>query len=201
MAGNAVGLVAAALAAISPMMFLPEATLMSETVFVFLVTASLLLALRAYDTPSPLRIACLGAVLGLAVLARAEAGVLGLLLLAGLFRPRPDVTAPVLRRAGLAALGLVVMAAVVVPWTIRNQQTFHEFVPVSNNVGTALAGANCQPTYLGPLVGIMAFDLRRRTTRSRACASRDSTGASPGSTRPAPRPMPATRASPTHATT
>src|SRR6476646_1087814 len=111
MAGGAVGLVAAGLAAISPMMFLPEATLMSETVFVFLVTASLLLALRAYDAPSPLRIACLGAVLG-----RAEAGVLGLLLLAGLFRPRPDVTAPVLRRAGLAGLGLVVMAAVVVPW-------------------------------------------------------------------------------------
>jgi hypothetical protein len=59
----------------------------------------------------------------------------------------------VLRRAGLATLGLVLMAAVVVPWTIRNQTTFHEFVPVSNNLGTALAGANCQPTYLGPGLG------------------------------------------------
>ena len=45
--------------------------------FVFLVTAALLLALRAYEPPTPLRVAALGLVLGLAVLARAEAGVLG----------------------------------------------------------------------------------------------------------------------------
>jgi hypothetical protein len=151
-AGNAVGLVAAGLAAISPMMFLSEATLMSETVFVFLVTAALLLALRAYERPTPLRVAALGLVLGLAVLTRAEAGVLGLLLLAGLLRPRVDA-ASWGRRVGLAAIGVVLMAAVVVPWTIRNQQTFREFVPVSNNLGTALAGANCRLTYSGTSLG------------------------------------------------
>lgn len=151
-AGNAVGLVTAGLAAISPMMFLPEATLMSETIFVFLVTAALLLALRAYDRPTPLRVAALGVVLGLAVLTRAEAGVLGLLLLAGLLRPRLDAAA-FGRRVGLAAIGVVLMAAVVVPWTIRNQQTFHEFVPVSNNLGTAVAGANCRLTYSGTSLG------------------------------------------------
>jgi hypothetical protein len=170
-AGSTVGLVAAGLAAISPMMFLPEATLMSETLFVFLVTAALLLALRAYEAPSPLRVAALGVVLGLAVLTRAEAGVLGLLLLAGLLRRHTggvDADAPpgaeadegpdggaasMGRRIGLTALGVVLMAAVVVPWTIRNRQTFHELVPVSNNLGTAVDGANCRLTYSGTSLG------------------------------------------------
>jgi hypothetical protein len=151
MAGPSVGLVAAGLAAVSPMMFLPEATLMSEAIFVFLVAAALLLALRAYERPSLLRIALLGVVLGLAVLTRAEAAVLGVLLLAGLLRPDP--ARPVARRLGLVALGLVVMAVIVVPWTVRNQQTFHRLVPVSNNLGTALAGANCELTYSGPSLG------------------------------------------------
>ena len=53
----------------------------------------------------------------------------------------------------LAGLGVVVMVVVVVPWTIRNQETFHELVPVSNNVGTALAGANCRLTYSGSALG------------------------------------------------
>jgi 4-amino-4-deoxy-L-arabinose transferase-like glycosyltransferase len=153
-AGAVVGLVAAGLAAVSPMLFLPEATLMSETVFVFLVTVALVLALRAYERPSVGRVVVLGVVLGLAVLARAEAGVLGVLLLGGLLwrRTGADV-APVARRIGLAVLGLALMAAVVVPWTIRNQRTFHQLVPVSNNLGTALAGANCGPTYRGTYLG------------------------------------------------
>ncbi len=102
-AGPGVGLVAAGLAAVSPMMFLPEATLMSETIFVFLVTAALVLATRAYDAPTPWRVLALGIVLGLAVLTRAEAAVLGLLLFGGLFRTGADVVplarARVARRA------------------------------------------------------------------------------------------------------
>jgi hypothetical protein len=157
--GRAVGIVAAAIAALSPMMFLPETTLMSETLFGFLVTASLVLALRVDERPTPWRTVGLGVVLGLAVLTRAEAAVLALLLFAALLRPRRDLATarrdrtPLGRRAGLALLGLVVMGVVVVPWSIRNQRTFHRFVPVSNNVGTALAGANCGPTYSGPYLG------------------------------------------------
>ena len=78
--------------------------------------------------------------------------MLGLLLLGGLLRGRADA-APLARRVLLAGLGVVLMAVVVVPWTVRNQQTFHQFVPVSNNLGTALAGANCRLTYSGPSLG------------------------------------------------
>lgn len=149
-AGRWVGWVAAGIAALSPMFFLPEATLMSETVFVFLVTLALLLTLRLRDAVTPWRVAALGGVLGLAVLTRAEAAVLGLLLLAPLLR---GGTRSVGARIGLVAVGLGVMVAVVVPWTARNQSTFHHLVPVSNNLGTALAGANCDLTYSGRFLG------------------------------------------------
>ena len=148
--GPATGLVAAALAALSPMFFLADATLMSETLFAFLVTLSLLLALRLREQPSIGRALVLGLVLGAAVLTRAEAAVLALLLFAPLLFRRRATWA---ERLAPALLGVLAVAVVVVPWTVRNQTTFHEFVPVSNNLGTALAGANCGPTYSGPSLG------------------------------------------------
>ena len=60
-ASGAPGLVAAALAAVYPMLFLSEATLMSESLYVMLVTLVLICAYRAYDDPSPARFAVLGA--------------------------------------------------------------------------------------------------------------------------------------------
>ena len=148
--GTTVGLIAAGLAAISPMMFLPEATLMSEAVFVFLVTLALYLAGRIRISPSPLRFAGLGLVLGLATLTRAEAGVLAVLLIVPL---AAGLNLGHARRVGVALLAVAMVALVVIPWTIRNQSTFHSFVAVSNNLGTALAGANCGPTYSGESLG------------------------------------------------
>ncbi len=152
--GTRVGLIAAALAAVSPMMFLPEATLMSEALFVFLVTLALYFAGRVRAAPSLGGFAGLGLVLGLAVLTRAEAGVLALLLVVPL-AVRAEGRAPATRgrRVTFAAVGLLMVGAVVVPWTVRNQNTFDAFVPVSNNLGTALAGANCPLTYSGPTLG------------------------------------------------
>jgi len=146
-----VGLVAAALAAVSPMMFLPETTLMSETVFVALVTMALLLAVSLMRRPSVGLALGVGAVAGLAALTRAEALVLGVLLFLPLLVP--SRTTSLGRGSILVLVGVVTMVAVVAPWTIRNQATFHRFVPVSNNLGTALAGANCDLTYSGPSLG------------------------------------------------
>ncbi|MGZ6908943.1 MAG: glycosyltransferase family 39 protein [Acidimicrobiia bacterium] len=150
LAGARVGLVAAGLAAVSPMFFLADATLMSETLYAFLVATALFLALGLRADPTPARAAVLGLVLGLAVLTRAEAGVLALLLFAPLlFRSG----LPMLRRLVPVGVGLLAVVVVVLPWTLRNQSTFHQLVPVSNNLGTALAGANCDPTYSGPSLG------------------------------------------------
>ena len=150
-AGARVGIVAAALAAVSPMMFLPEATLMSEAIFVFLVTLALLLAGLIRTTPRLRTFALLGFVLGLAVLTRPEAAVLTLLLVVPLAAAAIGVS--VRRRLALGVVAFALVGVVVVPWAVRNQTTFHSFVAVSNNLGTALAGANCELTYHGAALG------------------------------------------------
>ncbi|MET0726751.1 MAG: hypothetical protein ABWZ76_00465, partial [Acidimicrobiales bacterium] len=61
-------------------------------------------------------------------------------------------------RARLKA-GVVLVAAtvlVIAPWTIRNVRTFDGFVPVSNNLSTAVSGANCDSVYRGSAIG--SFD-------------------------------------------
>lgn len=162
-----VGLVAAALAAISPMIFLPDATLMSETIFMALVVASLGLAIRARERTSVARFVALGLVLGLATLTRAEAAVLALLLMIPIALRANDRA--LIRRLGLVAVGLLALVAVVVPWTVRNQSTFHAFVPVSNNLGTALAGANCALTYSGPSLGSWRLTFGRGDAAAGEC--------------------------------
>ncbi len=43
----------------------------------------------------------------------------------------------------LAAIAIGTAILVVVPWTIHNAVRLHAFVPISNNIGTAVDGANC----------------------------------------------------------
>lgn len=149
--GTAVGIVAGVLAAGYPMLFLPDTILMTETLFAFFVVASMFLAYRAADAPTPLRCAVLGLVLGLASLTRAEAMVLAVFLAVPLAWRMRDAT--VWRRLGLGALVLATAAVVVVPWSIRNYRTFHAFVPVSNSLVQIVDGANCRLTYSGPSLG------------------------------------------------
>lgn len=150
--GENVGLVAAGLAAVYPMLFLSDGVLMAETPYVLLVTVALLLAYRAADQPSRGRFALLGVAIGLSALTRAEGLGLALLLVIPLavgarsFPPR--------RRLELAAVGLVVAGLVVVPWTVRNAARLDAFVPVSNNVATAIDGANCDVVYSGDQIGL-----------------------------------------------
>jgi len=172
-ASETVGLCAAVLAAFYPMLFLPEATLMAESLYVALVTLLLLCAYRAYDTPKPIRFAVLGMVIGLATLTRAEGILLGAL-----------VTIPVgvalrqlssTQRIARVAIALGVAVAVVAPWTVRNALRFHTFVPVSNNVATLIDGANCDATYHGSQLGLwretfsQLGDTARQLPQAQAC--------------------------------
>ena len=47
----------------------------------------------------------------------------------------------------------VVMVAVITPWTVRNWEVFHQFVPLATDSGSAIAGANCASVYYGPAIG------------------------------------------------
>ena len=148
----AVGLVAAALAAVYPMLFLTEATLMAESLYVLLVTVVLLGAYRAYDDPKPARFVVLGLALGFATLTRAEGALLALVVVVPLAAFLRNLTAR--ERMTRIAITLGIAVVVVAPWTIRNAVKFHTFVPVSNNAGTLVDGANCDATYRGPQIGL-----------------------------------------------
>ncbi|MGZ6975020.1 MAG: ArnT family glycosyltransferase [Acidimicrobiia bacterium] len=150
-AGAGVGVMAAGLGVIYPMLFLADATLMSESLFAFFVAAALVLAYAVTDRPTVPRFVALGVVLGLATLTRAEAIVLaGLLVIPVAWRLR---NATVWRRVALAALTFAVATVIVVPWSVRNATTFHDFVPVSNSLVQIVDGANCRLTYSGPYLG------------------------------------------------
>jgi hypothetical protein len=137
--GEATGLIAAAIAAVYPMLWLPDAAIMSETTSMLLVAAALLVA---YQPPSLRRAAGLGALIGLAALARGELLALLVLLLTD-------------RRRALA--GVAACAVVLAPWTIRNALTFDAPVLISDNANGVFVGANCGPTYSGPLIGGWVF--------------------------------------------
>ena len=139
--GARLGLIAAGVAAAYPLLIAADGSLRSESVFALLVTASLLMALRLREAPSPRRAAALGAVIALAALTRAEALLLVVLLpfaLAGW-------------RRGL--ISVVTCVVVLSPWLARCWIVFHQPVAISTNVGGLLAGANCPQTYHGPLLG------------------------------------------------
>ncbi len=140
-AGARAGIIAAAIAAIYPLLIAADGSLRSETIYALLVTLSLLVAIWCRDRPTPRRAAALGAVIGLAALTRGEA----LLLLVML----PFAVAG--WRRGLISVAACVI--VLAPWLVRTWAAFGQPVLISTNVGGLLAGANCAQTYSGPLLG------------------------------------------------
>ena len=134
------------------MLFQSEAILMAEALFVPLVTAVLLLAYRARERADPASFALLGVAIGLATLTRAEGLLLGVVLVVPLAWRLVSLAST--RRVQLAGIALGVAALTVAPWTIRNALRLDAFVPVSNNVGTLIDGANCDQTYGGNLLGL-----------------------------------------------
>ena len=140
LAGPTVGLVAAALAAIYPMLWAADVSLMSEGLYGALLVAALLAA----TSKRPI---VLGVLLGLAALTRGEALALLVLLVIPLFW----------RQWRALALTFVAFAVVLAPWTIRNLATFDEPVLISNNANGIWIGANCPESYAGELKGYWRF--------------------------------------------
>jgi 4-amino-4-deoxy-L-arabinose transferase-like glycosyltransferase len=145
--GERVGLVAAALTAVYPLLITLDGSLRSESLYAPLIAFTLLAAYRLVDRPGFGRAAVLGGLVGLATLTRSEALLLGgvLLVLVALRLPRP---------AGLkyAATISVVAVLVLVPWVVRNWAEFGQPV-LSTNSGSLAYGANCHAAYYSRLIG------------------------------------------------
>jgi 4-amino-4-deoxy-L-arabinose transferase-like glycosyltransferase len=144
--GDRVGLIAAAVAALYPNLWISDGLVMSESVSCLLISWALWALLAWTDKPALRTAVFIGAAVGLGTLARSEVV---------LFVP---AAALVMWLTGLrpwihVATATGVAIAVLVPWTIFNVVRFERPVLLTTNEGGALLGANCDDTYYGPAQG------------------------------------------------
>lgn len=150
--GDGVGLGAAMVAAVHPSMWSTDTAPLAESLATALAMGVLLAALAVHDRPAPWRWVLLGAVAALGGMVRAEVLLVGLVAVGGLLLSQlPEQRR---RMVGAGALALLGVAAVIGPWTARNAVTFGQFVPLSNNAGSVLRGANCDGAYQGEFRGL-----------------------------------------------
>ena len=148
--GDAVGLGAAAIAAVSPNIWVNDGLVMSETLTALAVVGAMWGALCWRDRPSWRRAASVGAVCGLAALARVEFVLLVPLLALVVAGSLPK---PWSVRWKQALVALVAALVVMAPWVGFNLARFRDPTFLSTNDGLTLAGANCDAMYHGPATG------------------------------------------------
>jgi 4-amino-4-deoxy-L-arabinose transferase-like glycosyltransferase len=150
-AGPRAGLVAAAVAAVYPNLWIFDGFIVSETMAIFTAVLSVFLAYRYMHTPTLWRAAGLGFACGLAALARAELVLLlPLLVLPCVLLAR---TVDVRKRLQwLVAAGLAALIPIG-PWVTFNLTRFDKPVFLSTGLEPTMLGANCDATYYGDLIG------------------------------------------------
>lgn len=154
--GDRVGLLAAALAAVYPNLWVNDGLVMSETLATLAVALAILLTYRFIRVPKASTAAWVGVAIGLAMLARAELGLLlPLMVLPVALMLR---ALPVTRQLLLFLLTCAVSLVVVSPWLIANLTRFEEPVVFSTNDGLTLCGANIHRTWYGEGIGVWALD-------------------------------------------
>ncbi len=162
--GDRVGLAAAMLVAASPMLIAADGSLMSEALYVPLVTTAVLAALVAGWEGNWWAWVGLGVSIGLAALTRSEALMLLVFLVLPILWWSPTVLRA--RLTGVVGAGLVALL-VMTPWLVRNNSAVGE--PTISNVSpaTALAGSNCDLTWSGDSLGSWEYECTRPQDRTR----------------------------------
>jgi 4-amino-4-deoxy-L-arabinose transferase-like glycosyltransferase len=135
------------IAAVCPFLPCYAAAVLSEVPTTFLLTAAMLVAISAFRGENKWAWMGAGGLTGLAILFRPESGLLaGPIGIALLLRYHARSEWPRLVRAGLVfSLGL---GLTLIPWTVRNAITMHEFQPLSpryaNSPGEYVPAGYCR---------------------------------------------------------
>ena len=148
--GDRIGLLAAAIAALYPNLWVNDGLVMSESVSCLLISLTMLTLLRWTTAPSWRGALVCGAVVGLGALARSE-----IILLAPLAAVLMVIVGQrwQLRFARHAAALLLAAAVAIAPWMIFNAVRFDRPVLLTTNEGPLWLGANCYDSYYGPALG------------------------------------------------
>lgn len=149
-AGRAVGLTAAVIAAVYPGLWINDGLVMAESVTVLGVAGTLYWAARYREAPS-LRLALgLGGWIAFAALARAESLLfVPLVVLPLLWISHPDWRTRIARTVATGVAVVVLLA----PWVVPNLVRFEEPVLMSHGDGLVLVGANNDAVYSGGGLG------------------------------------------------
>jgi 4-amino-4-deoxy-L-arabinose transferase-like glycosyltransferase len=150
-AGPRSGLIAAGIAAVYPNLWINDALLLPETLAALATAAALLFAYRLMRAPGWRYAALLGLSCAVAALSRGEL----VLLLPVLAIPATLLIKDLAwsRRLRLAGVIVLVSAVVVAPWQAFLLSRFEKPSFISYGDGGVVAGANCDATYSGFLVG------------------------------------------------
>ena len=140
------GLVAAALVGVSPFMIAADGSVMAESLFTALVTAAVLVGVKARRSGRIGWFAGFGLLLGLATLTRGDGLMVALFLVPVVAWGSGDAWT---RRLTRAAVALLLVAVTLTPWAVRNQRELDDPVVLSSNSGTLVSGANCDSAYAG----------------------------------------------------
>jgi 4-amino-4-deoxy-L-arabinose transferase-like glycosyltransferase len=150
-AGPVAGLVGAGVAAAYPNLWMNDGLLLSETFATLGTAAVVFFTYRLIRKPTWKDAVGAGVACAIAMLSRAElALLLPLLVVPAVLMIRGLIPARRLRLAGVAVLAAAVTVA---PWEVYLLSHFKEPAFLSYGQGGVLAGANCDRTYYGPLIG------------------------------------------------
>jgi hypothetical protein len=131
-----------------PGMWIYNGQVLSESVTVMLVAATLVALYRFRESATAGRASVLGLTVALCTLTRPE-----LLILVVVFAPLWLPSKSWARRLSLTLVFLGAATLLIGPWVGRNLHDFSRTEIISANFGSVIVGANCGPTYSGPLLG------------------------------------------------
>jgi 4-amino-4-deoxy-L-arabinose transferase-like glycosyltransferase len=153
--GRRTGLIAAALVAVYPNVWLYERELAVETLTLAGIAVTIALAYKYRAAPGWPRAIGLGALIGLLALMRSELITLTVFLLLPIVLSTSSVALGT-RVRWLAAAGAA-CALVISPWAIYNTERFHHPVTLSTSFGPAIRQGSCPVTYSGELLGYFSL--------------------------------------------
>ncbi len=152
--GNTAGLVAAAITAVYPEIWINDGMLLSETMAIFMTAVALTAAYAFWRKPSMRNAALLGLACGLTALSRTELTLLFPLVVIPLALLVRDVDWG--RRARLALVACIMGGVVLGPWIVFNLTRFEETTTMTSGTGAALSAASCDEVWYGTLIGYYA---------------------------------------------
>ena len=149
--GRRVGLIAAALAAVYPFVWVYEREVLSEPLAMLGTATAIWLAYRFRARPGPGFAIALGAAAGALAMTRSELIAVSVLLVLPLVLSARDVE--LRRRLVWLVLAGIACVVVIAPWAVYNSTRFEKQVPFSTGLGVAMLTGNCAPVYHGSMIG------------------------------------------------